>query len=481
MMGKRSFFWVLFSVFCLTQIIAGIMDLRVSLAQSGTESIELDGFQDTDFTPDGDAFLESMGSFPEIGQDVELIIEDEKDPSSFNWSGFLKFEAEYGFQKSGNRFSNPQTTLFLQTEYVFSPDVKSRMSAEACYDLEEDIFNTTLKEMYIDGTITPHFSIRAGRQTVVFSNSDYARILDITNPRDLTQPGLISIEDARLPVGIIRLSAGFDPWVIEGVTILEHPGSLLADRGDDFDYYAPLKIPGVILLDESLPGSGIQAVSFALKVTRQFNGGDISFVVGSTYDDQPYLTVTGQDRDALYLTPEYDRYRTFGIQGNITRGSMLFKFETAFQQDIEFMRQDFIPRIFSGDPLANCPASDSGNRLKSLAGLEYSGINDLRITLEAQINHIFDHQPWLNAGEDEYRTYFQTTYSLLNDTLDLDLLWIGFHPGGGNIFRLSSTYDLFDGFSLQAGIIFYESDDSASPVYAYQDQDRVFFRMKYSF
>ncbi|MCK5312335.1 MAG: hypothetical protein KAJ62_09500 [Desulfobacteraceae bacterium] len=99
----------------------------------------------------------------------------------------------------------------------------------------------------------------------------------------------------------------------------------------------------------------------------------------------------------------------------------------------------------------------------------------------AQVTHILDWENYLNNKENEYRTYLQATYSMMNEALELELLWVNINPGHGNILRLSSKYDLLDGLSIEGGIIFYQSQNTSSAIYSYNEQDRLFLRIKYSF
>ncbi len=101
--------------------------------------------------------------------------------------------------------------------------------------------------------------------------------------------------------------------------------------------------------------------------------------------------------------------------------------------------------------------------------------------LEAETTYTLDHEDYLVAEKNEDRLFFQSIYDMLNDSFALDLFWIYFHEGNGNILRLSGKYTFIDNLSLTAGVIFYEAADDTSSVYVYRDQDRVFASSKYSF
>jgi len=466
--------------------------IKDAFADNPTESKEMQGFTDTE--------LDESELFPEIDSDFPATIETEnKTPNSasnFSLGGFLKLETEYGYKREHKELSKVKTTVFIESDYKINDQWRFKGSGNAFYDfaytiesknefleetLDDNEYNYSLKELYIDGRLSSRYSLKAGRQTVVFGESDYARILDVINPRDLTQPGLISIEDARMPVNIVRVSAFFDKWAYDVASIHENPGSFIVGEGSDFDYYASIRNPGISILDEINPKNGFKSPGVAAKTTRSFNGGDISFVAANTYDDQPYLSIKDVSASGVIFKPEYDKYRTYGVSGNIVKGSGLFKFETAFQQDIKLMRNDILNKINSGIPYTEIKTTRESDRLALMTGLEYSGITDLRINFEAELTHILDYESFLSDRKNEYRTYLQANYEMMNDALEFEMLWVHFHPDKGDILRLSANYDIFDGLNIEAGVAFYQSNDESCAIYPYKDQDRVFLRVKYSF
>ena len=484
-------FWLI-----ITVLIFPIAITLNAFADNSSEPEELQGFTDSEF--------EESDSFPEIDSDITIMADAGDETSNFlpgfTLGGFFKFETEYGYNRDHKELSKVKTTLFLESGYKVNDNWKVKGSANAFYDfayfieskiesqneflkktLDDNEYDIALKELYIDGKLSNKYSVKLGRQVVVFGESDYARILDLINPRDLTQPGLISIEDARMPVSIIRLSADFNKWTFNMASIHEHPGSHILGAGSDFDYYASIRSSGIKILDKNRPESGFSSPGFAAKATKSFNGGDISFVAADTYDDQPYLTLNAVSPSGITLRPEYDKYKTFGISGNTTKGSSLFKFETAFQQNIKLMRNDIFKQIYSGIPVTGVKTTKEADRLAFLAGFEYTGISNLRINFEAQAIRILDWENYLSSEENEYRTYLQATYYMMNDALEFDLLWVSINPGHGNILRLSSKYDLRDGLSIEGGIIFYQSQNTSSAIYSYNEQDRLFLWIKYSF
>ena len=69
-----------------------------------------------------------------------------------------------------------------------------------------------LREVYLQGALASALDIKVGRQIVVWGKSDNIRITDVLNPIDNREPGLVDIEDVRLPLTMSRLDFYFGDW-----------------------------------------------------------------------------------------------------------------------------------------------------------------------------------------------------------------------------------------------------------------------------
>lgn len=448
------------------------------------DSLE-DGFKDIDpfASPDDAAGKEGM-------------ILPGKKYSDLYLGGYVELETELGYEKPDETLSKFKPVLFVETDYRINRNHKFRASGLASYDaaydmtakdqpggqsLDDEILDLELRDLYIDSTLSDIFSLKAGRQIIAWGDSNFAKITDVVNPRDNTSPGLIELEDSRLPVASLRLSAQYGSLSLDGVSIHEHPGSKISGLGSDFDYYAPLRQPNIWIREKNTPDAGFNETSFAFKATRSFNGGDISLVAANTFDDLPVLSYQGiTPRGILMFTPEYERFSTLGISASMAQDSALFKVEAAFRKNRAVQRNDVLSQIVTGIPVRSIQTVDKKDQVEALTGIEYT-VSDLRILLEGKVLHTLDHESFLSQPEYEYRTYFQATYAMRNETLALDLFWVYFNPGQGHILRLSGEYDIFDDVSVQLGMVFYSADTSDTVIYPYRDMDRIFFRFKYFF
>lgn len=110
-------------------------------------------------------------------------------------------------------------------------------------DYESD---TEFREIFIRGKINPRLDLKVGRQIVVWGKSDNFRVVDVLNPPDLREPGLVDIENLRLPSCKSRLDYYQGDWSLSGLAIHEIRFDKLPPYGSDF-YPFPVKLPPVML------------------------------------------------------------------------------------------------------------------------------------------------------------------------------------------------------------------------------------------
>ena len=122
-----------------------------------------------------------------------------------------------------------------------------------------------------------------------------------------------------------------------------------------------------------------------------------------------------------------------------------------------------------------------------LAGVEYSGFRDTTVSLEAANRHINDFESILKqspdeAQEDEFQWVVRLTRDFLNEALTLTLLASTYGTTGqdGAFQRVSVEYDVTDAFSINTGIVTYQSGDKIR-FRNVGDNDRLFLEFKYSF
>ena len=129
----------------------------------------------------------------------------------------------------------------------------------------------------------------------------------------------------------------------------------------------------------------------------------------------------------------------------------------------------------------------SFSRLDIMAGLEYSGFTNTRITLELVNQHIFGYSDELenapdSVDEDLFQWVICMQKNFMNETLTLTVLAAAYEEKmqGGSYQRISAEYDIADSLSVKAGVVFYQSGDQ--PLFSdVGGNDKIFMELKYSF
>ena len=316
-------------------------------------------------------------------------------------------------------------------------------------------------EFFLQGPVSGHFDLTFGRQILAWGRSELFRVTDVLNPVDNRVPGLTDIKDHRLPVTAFRLDHYADPWSVSMIAIPERRFDKLPVPGSDFF------VGGEVPRPRTSPDNTFGAPELAFALNGTFPGWDISLYAARMFDDRPHLTATPAGEPLL----RHSRITMAGAAGNLVRGSWLIKAEAALFTGLRFSNAD--TRTFS--------------RLTTLAGIEYSGIADTSITIEARNHHISDFDDGLASMPDDRRrnepaTALRIQRTFLNDSLDVTLLALTFGEAGelGAVRRLQFDYAWTDAIQLSTGLVAYQSGEQA-PFREIGNNDRMFATLNFHF
>ena len=312
-----------------------------------------------------------------------------------------------------------------------------------------------LYDAYLEGSITDKLDFKIGRQVVVWGRSDTIRVTDILNPLDNRRPGMVDIEDLRLPTTMAKLDYYIGKWRITPIAILEQKFSLNPPYGSQF-YPAPNALPD---------NSTYTDVTYALSVSGEFSGWDISFYGANVRDDAGYIL--------LNPTPsaiEHDKVNMFGSALNVLTGSWLFKSELAYFDGLKYTNtQD---KTFT--------------RSDILLGVEYKGIADTIISYDVVMRTIGGYDTKLAQGfnpldEVTYQHAFRISSDFINSTLHANYLisLYGQNLDKGGFQRAWVKYDIADAISTNVGVVDYIGGSTLFD--SIKDNDMVFADISYSF
>lgn len=387
---------------------------------------------------------------------------DRPEPGKTDWRGLSRFRSEINLELKVKLSETWQAQVEGKAYYdfVFAMRGRDEFTGAVLDNREQD---AEFGESYILGSITDKLDIRFGRQINVWGKSDNIRVTDILNPLDLREPGLVDIEDLRLPVTMTRLDYYLGNWNLSGIFLHEIRFNKVPAFGSDF-------FPGESPLPlEDAPSDSLDNTQFAAALSGILSGWDLAFYFADVYNDPPHQEAKPDGQKMR----KHARLKMFGSAFNMALGNWLLKAEAAYLDGFKFF---------------NAPGGGkSFSRADALVGFEYTGFHETVISFEIANRHLFDFRDSLKlapdkAVEDEFQTAFRFTREFLNDTLTVTFLaqTFGALGGDGAFQRISAEYDLTDSIRLSGGFVFYTSGDLRQ-FNDVGDNDRLFLGIRYSF
>ena len=435
--------------------------LFVNLLYGSSIDADLMAFDDTPTTQIADT--------PESMDDSNTEIE-EKSTLIEGLTG--KFTEQVAYSYSGktphNNFTSLKSSLFLDYEHKFENGWRIKTNAKWYYDaiydlrdvhysndeLKEQRHETELFDAYAEGSLTENLDIKAGRQVVVWGRSDTIRITDVLNPLDNRRPGMVDIEDLRLPVGMVKADYFLGDWRVTPIAIVEQRFSKNPAFGSAFN---PMSDPH---LKEDSPTD----TTYALSIGAEFSGWDVNFYGAHLYDDAGYIKFKAQP------LLKHEKVDMLGTALNVLSGAWLFKTELAYFDGLKYTSAQ--EKAFS--------------RTDALLGVEYKGIADTMISYDFSIRHLNSYDKRLlhefnPLEKNTYQHAFRVTSDFMNATLHANYLisLYGSKLERGGFQRAWVKYDIDDAVSMNVGAVDYIGGSKLFDTV--KNNDMVFADISYSF
>lgn len=344
--------------------------------------------------------------------------------------------------KPHENFSSLKTSLLLDYEHKFNNGFKVKINAKAYYDAIYEIRGkekysngeisaykneVELFDAYVQGKILDNFDFKVGRQVVVWGRSDTIRITDVLNPLDNRRPGMIDIEDLRLPVAMAKFDYFIGKWRITPMAILEQRFSKRPPSGSTYNA-SPFPLPYEEHYTDVTP---------ALSIGGEFSGWDVSLYAAQLRDDEGFLK---NGKFKHYLNEMY------GVAFNVLKGSWLFKSELAY---------------FDGLKYTVAPNKEF-QRTDALVGVEYNGIPDTIFSYDVSLRSINNYDSvlindFLEIEENTYQQAFRVSSDFINATLHANYLisLFGKKLDKGGFQRIWLQYDISDSIYTNVGLVDY--------------------------
>jgi hypothetical protein len=457
----------------IDEAMSGFDDAPIAVIQEKNDVDELlDGFDDASSTVTEDQKSENDGLLDGFDDDTSVISKADDKTGRFlpELTGKLTEQIAYSFynDKPHDNISSLKSSLLLDYEHKFENGFKFKVNAKAYYDAIYDIKGSEkfsqdeldelrseveLFDAYIEGKITDVFDIKLGRQVVVWGRSDTIRVTDILNPLDNRRPGMVDIEDLRLPVTMAKFDYFIGDWRITPIAILEQRFSKNPPYGSVF-YPAPFAAPN----DEDY-----NDITYALSVGGEFSGWDVNVYAAHIRDDSGYISSI---QPIIY----HDKVNMFGTAFNVLTGSWLFKTELAYFDGLKYTT--------TGDK--------EFTRNDLLLGFEYKGIADTLVSYDIVNRNMGEYtEELLNelipVDKHSYQHAFRVSSDFMNASLTANYLLslYGEKCDEGGFQRAWIKYELGEGINTNIGVVNYIGGSLFFD--KIKDNDMIFTDISYSF
>lgn len=419
-------------------------------------------------------------------------------PGGAMWSanGFVKQQYAYAlddqvadlpFSRRDAGTTQWRSTLNLSLHGALPGNGNYRVSANGFYDsyyhgpgrdrvtpeeYEDQVNEAEWREVFVNIEPAPNLWLKFGRQIVAWGESDFTQILDLVNPRDAREIGLVDLEDARLPIWATRLSYVGRRWGTDVVATHAFEPNRLAKRGADFDPFIRLR-SALTIRDDREPDADLGG-DVLWRGFASFARGDVGLIYGRVHDHNPILR---RDSGGTTFTPAYPRIKAAGITANFVTGYWLYKTEYARKRGARFARDDWAGQLDLPAPRLY----DEKQYDQVLLGVEYSGVTDTQLSFESVTGRIRDYESALLPRRADTVLSGRISRNFLRDTANVELVWAHWLEPRGDSVRLAFSYNLTDAWKFTVGGITYAATDVDALLYPYRRNDRLYASVRYSF
>ena len=491
----------------LEEILGGFDD-----EESEPASAESNGQPDE--TPPADRFFDLLGS---VSLGASYNVRDHRSTlgpipppaPGTEYGGIQRLRARADLQADAYLPKNWRARIQAYVFYDFAYLIHGtdRYTRDVIQDYE---FESEILDFWVEGSVTPWLDLKLGRQVVNWGRSDTLRVTDIWNALNNREPGLVDIEDLRLPSTMARADAYWGRWQFTALVVPEIRYDYNPPPGSDFfpslDFNdlpdPPAGAPpntkeSIGQTIASTPGLSNEVSrwgdtpEFGAALTGVFSGWDISLYAARIYQNQTSSVVGLPDpslASAYRIDSAEDRLTMVGAGANYTQGSWLLKAELAYLDELDYAFLEPNPNFSAPTDDPYVLSSVRLSRFDWMVGLEYYGFGETTIAVDFAHRRVLDYDSWLQylpnyVYENSFEAALRVGSEFLNARLRVNALGLVLANDAGlqgAILRVWGDYELFEALILTGGYLHYFESEQI-PFNTWDQNDRLFAKLKYSF
>lgn len=307
-------------------------------------------------------------------------------------------------------------------------------------------------------------SLRLGRQTLIWGESDAGAITDVISPRNFSELFFISLEESRIAQFMVNVDqfSKFGDWglfLVPDAQFNEYPEPGTAYFNDPLSAFA------------SVTGRDTDRAEYGARWKRTFGRTDLSVMAARLIDNDLSLVRIGIAGDGRQLLERRrHQYDMLGFSFNQVTGNVLITAEAALK----------MPRAFATSAFDKLER----NGLDASVRIEYSLGNggNHSASLEAVSRRVHDWNTRIVSAPKRSESYvLGWNNAFLNENLTVNLLAIYGRPYGGMQTSLFAKYKWGNRFSTSLDLFYSHAQDTRDEIYLYRGTGNAVFRVIYQF
>lgn len=347
-----------------------------------------------------------------------------------------------------------------------------------------DTTELELRELYLDMDFD-NASLRLGKQQIVWGQADGLKLLDVVNPQDFRRFILDDFDDSRIPLWMLNLEVFLGFGDLQLLWIPDTSMHNLPAAGAIFEITAPFANltnsmpPNMPVRAGAIdrPDNIIKDSDVGLRLSMFVDGWDITLNYLYHFDDFPVTNIQIENGGLLLLS-SFERTHTIGASASNAFGDFIARIEIAYNTD------KYLPINMSSNGTASINQIAATEELGYIIGLDWTGITDTFVSVQLFQSHLLgsDFLSTADFVRDAVDTNITllTRRSFLNESINMEMLWIYHLNNDDYLVRLSTNYELTTDLSVTLYADFFEGE--ANELFGqFDEKDQLGIKFSYGF
>ena len=405
---------------------------------------------------------------------IMLIIANGLFAQSVDFSGYVR---NYSGMLAGNG-----NTDFVIQQNTFNLNIEKNLGVSSfkvnpmLYHNNHDSLTLKLREIYLDLNFD-NIDIRLGKQQIVWGKADGVFITDIISPKDLYEFLLPDFDEIRIGVIGAKLNYYLGNNTFEFVWLPVFTPTNLPSDNSVWSPQMNYAIQPTFDNSKKEIFPSLENSEIFMKYSALTEIVDFELMGGYMFDDDAVMFSTILPNNLggmnLTITPEYKRLSVAGGSFSTTLGPFVLRGEGAY----------YFGKYFNTNNLAVDNGTIKKDYVQYMFGTDFT-LFDINISTQFIQKAILDYEEIIqpnNLFSDEYNNMltFLAKYSMLNETLDLELFTYYDFEFDDALIRPRILYDFSDAINLQFGANIFTGSSGQFGQYNYNDM--IYGKVIYSF